>query len=200
MQLVGRITKHRQPAALLWPFQAEAADDSEAARLQGVQHLLDRALPLLSAGQEMEHCPVRPDVEGGSRQIGLQHIRSKPVHGFTCRAEMTPGGVQGSGRDVQHHEPCEAGGKQIVYQSRFVRPHVDDRPVQSRGSPTEVLQGRIQMGRAPAHRVRGLGLVDRFPVALGCPAGCPARQQSAEGLAGVSTCQKSNRPGPADVD
>jgi len=128
MQLVGRITKHRQPAALLWPFQAEAADDSEAARLQGVQHLLDRALPLLSAGQEMEHRPVMPDVEGGSRQIGLQHIRSKPVHGFACRAEVTPGGIQGSGRDVQHREPCEAGGKQIVYQSRFLRPHVDDRP------------------------------------------------------------------------
>jgi hypothetical protein len=34
----------------------------------------------------MEHRPVLSDIEGDGGQIGLQHIRGKPVHAFARKA------------------------------------------------------------------------------------------------------------------
>ena len=152
-------------AALLRPIVGEAGDDQMAAFGDRPPGQIDILPSVRRIGQEVEHRPVMPDIEGADIP-NLGHIGRDPLDTPGPLAQPRPGLAQGGLGDIEHGDSLERKIQQPIDEHRGPAAHVDDAATGGRGHRTNQFQRQARLALIPANARRPFGRIDLFPMGL----------------------------------
>src|SRR5262249_38056072 len=124
---------------------------------------LDVASAVGRVGQEVEHGPVVPDVEGANLGA-LGHISDDPANPLGTLAEPSLCLAEGGLGNIEDRDFPEREVKEPIDQDRGPATHIADSPPLGGGDSVDEFDREARLVLIPAHARLGLGRVDVLPM------------------------------------
>jgi|GEM_PF-5333166 len=114
-----------QPAAFFRAVSRKRSNDDMTAGPDHLLHARDVGRTVRRIRQEMEGCPIMPQVEGLGR-LPFCHVRDDPLHLARTVTEPRPGGLERGLRNIQHRHTVEPTVEKAVNKARRAAANIDD--------------------------------------------------------------------------
>ena len=164
MQLVRRITRHGQTAALFGAVWCKRCNNHVAPRFDRLHNLLNIGSTVSGVCQEVKDSAVMPDIKSLFWKTYFSDVAGYPCNATTGITEAFASNIECTCGQVQNGHISKSIAQQVVDEGGCAAANINDVCIRCGSDGADDFERTGCVFLKPTDRIRLLGLVNLFPV------------------------------------